>query len=336
MASLSAAAAEGSDEEDLELLEDLPLPELFGEVQRIYNRVASDALSGKDQDNAVQRGLVLIPKVAQLVRSSGVFSPNEEVEDVNTGDLRYLFVDYFRGKLVPKSPQAAGVGNPGARLQALKQARVSFLAFLHRCEAIKLIPPGPELDFLHSLDSPESALTANMSRSNKIDRFKNEKDAAARLEAVEAMLRASPDASANEDQLRERILLSLQSAVRQALEDIESIDREKGILEFMVARMGGGASSDRHGPPQSAAEDPRVQQRQSAMDAAMDPTRPGIQVTHINRNGQGSLAVSKEQIKTSVSPILLSRQGQVSPSGFGAALCFSGLPPRPSPSNHVH
>ena len=98
MAEIAGTAAE--DDDDLLLDDDdLPLPVLWAEAMSIYQTVTSSGPA--DNEAAIRRCLVVLDKVASLLRLSGVFSSNEEADDVKTTDLPYLLVDHMVAKLLP-------------------------------------------------------------------------------------------------------------------------------------------------------------------------------------------------------------------------------------------
>ena len=59
-------------------------------MQSIYQRVVnpSDGVVMPDVDNAIRRAIGLLERVDGVVRSMALFSDNEEVDDINTADLR--------------------------------------------------------------------------------------------------------------------------------------------------------------------------------------------------------------------------------------------------------
>ena len=91
--------------------DDLPLSSLFREAEVLFQRLSSgDAppaptaggSNAVPKDPPVVRCLKLLEKVALRLRVEGVFSSNEDIDDVKTSDLRYLFVDHWRAVLIPK------------------------------------------------------------------------------------------------------------------------------------------------------------------------------------------------------------------------------------------
>ena len=174
---------------------------------------------------------------------------------------------------------------------------------------------------------PRSAMDPMKQRTNKVERFKRQRAGAARLEALTAAGAGGAGHAgsgggtvfeADEEAAREHALLRVTTAAMASLEDVDSIARELQMLEMMASRMGGGASGGRS-PRGGEAQDARVEQRRrgggggarggggpvgpssDAGDIAVDPNRPGLQVTHVNMDPTSGLLTSrKESIKAGV------------------------------------
>ncbi|KAJ3014433.1 hypothetical protein HKX48_005143 [Thoreauomyces humboldtii] len=184
-----------------------------------------------------------------LVRSLAVFSPNETIEDVNTGDIRYIVIDALLADVETRS-----VG--GDRLAALERARLLYEAFLARCDGLECLGEeertwremrgGDEDD---STDGQAVAKggpkmsDAERRRSDKIARYKKEKATLAQIKELHARItsqnKTGPDAlddddieglPADEEHLRTLSLLTLSLTVQKSLDALRLIDEERSLL----------------------------------------------------------------------------------------------------------
>lgn len=143
----------------------------FARGEALYHHVVDgDALAGcggsgahaHDESAHVAEGVSALLAAARLVRDEGIFSPNETLDDIHTGDLRYLLVEFFLGGLRARTPDV------GARARALTDARAGLAAFiadvvrrgvLPRSEAAA-VGMGPFLDDERGDDSSSSSRRA--------------------------------------------------------------------------------------------------------------------------------------------------------------------------------
>ena len=79
--------------------EAIPLSLLFRRAQAAYTEVDESTLSGSDPklQRRVAEGLAASERALKQLVALSVFSPNEELDDVNTGDLKYLLLPFYRG-----------------------------------------------------------------------------------------------------------------------------------------------------------------------------------------------------------------------------------------------
>ena len=100
-------------------LSKLPLSLTFRKAQALYNDVENTSLGGADPklQETVTQALALCEAALRQVSEEAIFSQNEQVDDMNTGDLRYLMLPFYRGELLRGRPAAA-------RCAAARVARV--------------------------------------------------------------------------------------------------------------------------------------------------------------------------------------------------------------------
>jgi hypothetical protein len=72
-------------------------------------------------------------RVAIAVDRSAMFSKNEELDDISTETLVYLYVDYLQGKVLTL------YSDRKRRRRMLERAKVMLEKFLSRCESLRLM-----------------------------------------------------------------------------------------------------------------------------------------------------------------------------------------------------
>ena len=148
------------------------------------------------------------------VSIQGIFSENEEFEDIDTADAGFALVDYWLAKVTMQNNKP-GPPDPPKRLSQLQQAKALFERFLFRCARLALYKEPKE-----SEDEAKSSKKPEATREEKIARFK-------RKRAAEESIKTSMDT-------REKWRLRLEIAIVEALDDIDAIEREQEILQYMI------------------------------------------------------------------------------------------------------
>lgn len=160
---------------------DQPLPALFATASALFADLP--ALCDKKNATELQRLLALLQRCNQQVESLGLFSSNETIEDVATGDLKYLLVPHYHAETLYTSPSSGGA----SRSEQVAQAVQLFNAFLHRCDQYDLLAsdattPSPKTVFY---EEEKGQLTPELKRQYKIQKFKRERQLAGLVAALE-------------------------------------------------------------------------------------------------------------------------------------------------------
>lgn len=162
----------------------------------------------------------------RLVSYVGLFSRNEGVEEIATNDLQYFLLPAFLGTLTLKL-------TTGDRKDIINTAEIYFKDFLTRCNDYNL----SNYDFKVKEDSarPETELqqiaTSVNTRANKIQRYKDQKELKAKL--VDLKKNMDND-HADEDNKRDYFLTMIKSFIHEAIDELQSIETEKPILDYMT------------------------------------------------------------------------------------------------------
>eukprot|EP00898_Chlorokybus_atmophyticus_P008901 jgi/Chlat1/9011/Chrsp94S08289 len=182
-----------------------------------------------------------LERCGRMIDSLGLFSRNEEVDDVTTPVLKYFLVPYYLGSLLPQL-------TVDERRPVLHFSITQLQGFLHLIERYGLLPP--ETRAAATRRQPADATTR---RAEKVARFKAEKESRAKVEAVQARLKYQKaraksmneggedfDMEDTEEQERELWLVLIQHAAFQALELVESYRQEEQLLAQAETLRGQG------------------------------------------------------------------------------------------------
>ncbi|BBM97789.1 immunoglobulin-binding protein 1 [Marchantia polymorpha subsp. ruderalis] len=151
-----------------EFLEDAPLPALYERALQLHNLSTTSTL----EPEQVRRACALLELCQEKIDRLGLFSTNEEKEDISTADLKYFLVPYYLGDFTEKLASSD-------RLQIVRASQSNLKAFIRNCDNLNLVPGG-ELEAL-TRDTPANAETR---RSEKVARFKRQKAAESKLQEI--------------------------------------------------------------------------------------------------------------------------------------------------------
>ncbi|XP_030743268.1 immunoglobulin-binding protein 1-like [Echinops telfairi] len=207
------------------------LPELFETSKQFLEEVevAMEPTGSWVVQDKVLKGLDLLEKAAKMLSQLDLFSPNEDLEEIASTDLKYLLVPAFQGALAMKQV------NPSKRLDHLQWARehfVNYLAQCHRCHVAKFELPQTKSNSAEHNTAPSSTASSNLfvrtsQRQTKIGKYRQRKEVERRLSALKSTVETG---QADDEHVRAYYLLQLQRWVSISLEEVESIDQEIKIL----------------------------------------------------------------------------------------------------------
>lgn len=180
----------------------------------------------------------------KMVQQLSLFSPNEAVDDINSGDLQFLPIDYYIAELIQK---ATG----GDRKLNLLQAVDHYVRFLKLLDSYDILSK-PEANFLEQyIEDPTAFSTASTTdpaqrRATKISRFKQEKELKTKLEVCQIMhesmilssydpqflRQSSTSIEHNEDLLRQLQRDTIRLSVHKTFDALESIGQELKVLDM--------------------------------------------------------------------------------------------------------
>ena len=153
---------------------------LFSTAKNLRAKLDSlESTSAVYQEN-LQRALQSLERCRQASEHVSLFSPNETQDDVASGDLEYLIIDYYIGELIPKQTAPP-------RKALLQQAQEAYERYLKRLDSYDILSKSDQKLYEKYLNDPAAfALlpTADISarRNTKISRFKQETSLKQKLE----------------------------------------------------------------------------------------------------------------------------------------------------------
>ncbi|KAI9787216.1 MAG: hypothetical protein M1839_003451 [Geoglossum umbratile] len=167
-----------------------------------------------------------------------LFSPNETVDDISSGDLQYILIDYYLAELMIRD-------NTSDRKGVLRRTREAYERYLSLLETYEVLPGGDRKLFERFLENRDSFSTASTTdaaarRETKIARFKEEKAMKKKLEH----LAQNPTALQGDDAaLRDLYLTNIRFCAHQAFQSLESIAQELQILAMAPPTPPAGAEA---------------------------------------------------------------------------------------------
>ncbi|XP_037968662.2 immunoglobulin-binding protein 1b [Plutella xylostella] len=216
-----------------------PLSKLFDEGMKLYMKLEDEKepISSEAVQLTIKQAISKFEKATNLVSVSGMFSTNESLEELPTETLQYLLLPVLLGKLTLKLC-AQGL----ARVEIINVAEIYFRDFLQRCKDYGVTDveiPEPTCADPKAPCKPltEQAKIANMvnSREVKIKRYKEMKEIKEKLEKLRY---AMTSINVDDETRREYFTTLLTSHVNESLDELNSIEQEKPILEYMSKHAG--------------------------------------------------------------------------------------------------
>ncbi|CCD23178.1 Tap42p NDAI_0B01440 [Naumovozyma dairenensis CBS 421] len=197
-----------------------------------------------------------------IVDKMGLFSVNENIDDLSTKSLKYLSMDYYLGLMLSKRqmPSTSPAHTTTSQLQntdivernkfkldCLKSAIQSFIAFLILLQNYSILDDflskkinsfenkyNPKLNELYSSNKDITA-NAQLKRDQKIEIFKRNKELSSKLKLLESKLHSHNQSEddlndSNEELLRDLYVEQLKSLSYKSFNEIEQILMESELL----------------------------------------------------------------------------------------------------------
>jgi len=209
------------------------LPQLFLSGWKQFRTIedSDEATNSTAYQEKVSTCMINLEQCTQMVNMLQLFSSNEEIIEVSTGDIRFFLLPAFLGELTLKR-----IGDD--RKMSLNNANIYFKDYLKRCESYKV--SKKELKkYLDTNCGQQNGSTKKpskgQSREEKIAIYKENKDLLSKIEEIQKRLEQHPEA-VDDDLIRQHYLDWLYLWVNKSIENIDFINRELEMLDFMQSR----------------------------------------------------------------------------------------------------
>ncbi|CAI2347492.1 unnamed protein product [Caenorhabditis sp. 36 PRJEB53466] len=215
------------------------LQALFDPAKRVASDIEENRFELRKLQPRLQTAIANLHQVTVNVNKLGLFSSNEQIEDIPTSSLPFLMVPCFLGlfhtNLIVDSTE---------KLEELRKAKVYFRNYLERLRNVGLITSRLPWDDDVAKEDAEKLKAPKPSheeiRKQKLDRHRRKKELKATELSIERQLEA---VTVDEQNLRELFVTQLLFWSERAYEELQSIEEELPILRMMAERSGG------HAPP---------------------------------------------------------------------------------------
>lgn len=174
-----------------ESIASLQLSQLAALSKYVYDNL-DDLLRSRDNDSLAAAETIL--RHCESVASNGVFSSNEDADDVKTSDLSLLIVPFTLAELLSGCPSNA----PLHRSRMVQSAMALYSRFLRHLSQYRIMGDlassqyeQEEQQEYSGQSSTGASLGPTERRQAKIDRFKAEKAIKSKIEAIEARRKTS-------------------------------------------------------------------------------------------------------------------------------------------------
>lgn len=152
---------------------------VFAEATRKQSQLTGDTNSTAFQEN-LSSAITTFEECLQIASRVSLFSPNETLDDVSSGDLQYMLIHFHLAELVLKI-------TGGDRNSNLARARAHYEQFLKLLDSYDVLPKPDGKMYEQYKEDPQSFSTASKTdaaarRQTKIARFREEKELKRKLE----------------------------------------------------------------------------------------------------------------------------------------------------------
>ncbi|XP_066980821.1 immunoglobulin-binding protein 1b [Macrobrachium rosenbergii] len=234
---------------------------LFDKYLKVYEEVESTTLptNSTEIQGKIKDAIEGLVKATVLVSELGVFSGNENIDDLPTSSIKFLLLPVLLGTFSIKRTDID-------RLEVLRLADIYFRDFMTRCrqyeitdvEVAKKSDSDDEGEVekkdgckstqppKRGMPTPEELQMMAKQREEKIRRFKEKKATGDRLIELKKLL---DNPTCDEDDKRKYYITLVKKFIYDCLEELESIEMEKKMLVDMAALRMKGVYPEKEAPP---------------------------------------------------------------------------------------
>ncbi|KAL3146049.1 hypothetical protein ABBQ38_015401 [Trebouxia sp. C0009 RCD-2024] len=280
----------------------LSLPSVYQQARHLHDQAMSGTSEAKVGD-PVQVGNTILLQCQTLVDQLGLFSSNEDADDLATADLKYMLVPAMHGDILAQT----SARDPEVRRQTLQTAIKLYSRFLSMCNQYGLL--SQDAKAAAQVEGQQS-LDQNTRRLQKVQRFKREREIKAELGAMQmkqmrmVQLQDEADLPHEQDEESEREvgLLHTELEVMNAIEQIHMLQQEVNLLEHAASIPPDQRQTQTARPPPpdvmqqllGAAANLQTQQTQRQRLQAQ-VFRPTVALPTVSVEQQGAIELQKMQ-----------------------------------------
>ncbi|CAG9858509.1 unnamed protein product [Phyllotreta striolata] len=222
------------------------LPTLFKEGLDNYNNIinSDQPMNSNELQTKIKRTMKTFEQATRLVSISDLFSSNEGIEEVSTNNLQYFLLPALLGSLSLKL-------TTGERKDIVDVAEIYFKDFLKRCNEYGISnyqfkEKDKSIDEARNKTELEKLETSVNTRANKIQRFKEQRELKANLEDLKKNIE---NEHVDEEIKRKYFLTMIKLFIYESIDELNSIDMEKPILEHMASMTKEEKAQPKRPPP---------------------------------------------------------------------------------------
>lgn len=153
---------------------------LFATAKQLQKQLESLESSSQVYQDNLQGAISTLEECRKLADKVSLFSPNETADDISSGDLHYLSIDYVLGDLVPRTKATD-------RKPLLRASQEAYERYLSLLDTYDLLSKSDKKLYERYLDNRDSfsllpSDDVSIRRETKIARFQQEKDLKQKLQ----------------------------------------------------------------------------------------------------------------------------------------------------------
>ncbi|ODH44997.1 hypothetical protein ACO22_00475 [Paracoccidioides brasiliensis] len=198
-------------------------------LSSLFSRAKSHkkALDTASSESIIQLSDVIaeFEECQRRIAHLSLFSGNESLEDITTGDLQYLTVDYILADLLQKSYSAD-------RIKSLQRSRDEYEKYLECLDQYGLLSPNDKRLHESYTDNPASFTLAPLNdaakrRDIKVSRFREEKEL---KQLLEHLSQNQNGMQHDEDLVRQLYLAEIKLYTHQTFQALDMLSQELSML----------------------------------------------------------------------------------------------------------
>lgn len=218
-------------------LENTSFADIFARCATIHKKLSALPREPDAANRILDAALEMLQRCEAMIDTAGLFSDNEDRDDVPTNHIRYLLAPYYRAEIMASTRER----EPRPRLIALSLATRHYKSFLRRCQQLGFLDAqvSKALDHWESGEKPDP----RDERRDKIERRLRESEVERRIASLlEEQARAADGGEAETsglDEEGERELWSahVEHATIRSLDSVRVLAQEQEILAMMLRRL---------------------------------------------------------------------------------------------------